>query len=553
MDLALLGNVAGGIGLFLLGMMLMTDGLKLAAGRALRHILSEWTRTPMRGFFSGILITSLVQASGAVTVATIGFVNAGLLGLLETVYVIFGSNVGTTMTGWLVVLVGFQVDVKAMALPLIAVGMILRLTGRGRRRGAFGVALAGFGLFFLGIDILKTTFEHLGRDFPIASWAREDFLGVLLFVGIGFVLTFLMQSSSAAIAITLTAAGGGLVPLADAAAVVIGANLGTTSTAALAVIGATANAQRVAAAHVAFNLLTGLVALVVLVPLLSGIQAALALLGEAAAPATVLALFHTVFNVLGVLLMWPITRRLVTFLEQRFRRSDEDEARPRFLDKNVVGTPALALEALASELTRTGRLVRDMAKSALSSEGVPEARLAEDQRVLMRLTDAVRQFTVQAQRTDLPEELSEALPNVMRVARYYDEAAEAAVRIAAVQQGLGDIEDPELADAMADFRCECVALVECADTGRTDFSAEGCRQRLADLERRYQDLKALLLRSGARGRLQVRQMVAQLDQYSDVRRMMEQVFKGADYLHEVLDVAARYRAPHKESEAPTGP
>ena len=135
MELSLISSFIGGIGLFLLGMRLMSDGLRMAAGGALRHILSRWTRSPLRGFFSGILITSLVQSSSAVTVAVIGFVNAGLLSLLQTVYVIYGTNIGTTMTSWLVALVGFKLNVQLVALPLIGIGMFMRLTDTSGRRG----------------------------------------------------------------------------------------------------------------------------------------------------------------------------------------------------------------------------------------------------------------------------------------------------------------------------------------------------------------------------------------------------------------------------------
>ncbi len=542
------GNVAGGIGLFLLGMMLMTDGLKLAAGRALRHILGEWTRTPLRGLFSGILITSLVQASGAVTVATIGFVNAGLLGLLETVYVIFGSNIGTTTTGWLVALVGFKVDVKALALPLIAAGMVLKLISKGQRRSALGTALAGFGLFFLGIDVLKTTFEGLGNDFPIAAWARDDFLGAVLFVGIGFVLTFLMQSSSAAMAITLTAAAGGLVPLGDAAATVIGANLGTTSTAALSVLGATSNAKRAAAAHVMFNLLTGAVALLLLAPLLTGIRWSLGWVGAGGDVVTTLALFHTLFNVLGVVLMWHVTPRMVRFLEARFRGGDEDLGRPRYLDRNVVTTPSLAIDALVSELKRIGALANGMAQSALSSEGVPSERLDEERRVLDRLVESVSQFTVQVQRSNLPEDLGENLPSAIRVARYYQEVAELAGEVAGNQRDLAEITEEKLAREMAHFRRESVGLIGRSDPVADAFSAAESERRLEDLERRYQGVKATLLRAGASDRLPVRQMVAQLDQYSAIRRMLEQTVKGSQYLCALMDIAARYREPRSEPE-----
>ena len=167
MDATLLENLLGGMGLFLMGMWLLSDGLKLAGGSALRTILSRGTSTLLRGMLSGALITSLVQSSSAVTVAAIGFVNAGLIGLRQAVSVIYGSNIGTTMTGWLVAFIGLQFDIKVFALPLIGVGMLLRLSGGGARRMASGMALAGFGLFFVGIDFLRLAFAGLGQSMPM--------------------------------------------------------------------------------------------------------------------------------------------------------------------------------------------------------------------------------------------------------------------------------------------------------------------------------------------------------------------------------------------------
>jgi phosphate:Na+ symporter len=159
---SLVGSGLGGLGLFLLGIHLMTAGLKVAAGDALRDVLRRWADSRVRGMMSGILITGLVQSSSAVTVAAIGFVNAGLLTLPQAMWVVFGSNVGTTLTGWLVVLIGINFKIEALALPLLGVGMILFLTGTSSRRGALGEALAGFGVFFLGIATLKVTFEGIG-------------------------------------------------------------------------------------------------------------------------------------------------------------------------------------------------------------------------------------------------------------------------------------------------------------------------------------------------------------------------------------------------------
>lgn len=255
----ILASVAGGLGLFLLGMTMMTDGLRLAAGPALERILASATRTRWHALGSGVLITSMVQSSSAVTVAAIGFVNAGLLSLAPSLWVLFGANVGTTMTGWIVALVGLKFKVEALALPLVGLGVVLRLTGEGQRRGALGSALAGFGLLFMGIALLQQSFTGLAAQVSLPQ--GEGFLAVAAQVGVGALMTVLMQSSSASMAIALTAAQEGLLTPQGAAAVVIGSNIGTTVTAVLASLGATPNARRAAAAHVLFNGLTGVVAL----------------------------------------------------------------------------------------------------------------------------------------------------------------------------------------------------------------------------------------------------------------------------------------------------
>ncbi len=536
LDLNVVGAFAGGIGLFLLGMKLMTDGLKMAAGDALRHLLSEGTRTPFRGFLSGVLITSLVQSSSAVTVAVIGFVNAGLLTILKTVYVIYGTNIGTTMTSWLVALVGFKLDVQALALPLIGLGMLLRVISGSDRRGALGEALAGFGLFFLGIAILKETFGGLGSEISLSGDVGEG-AGLMLFTGLGFMLTFMMQSSSAAMAVTLTAAAGGVIPMSAAAATVIGANVGTTSTAALAVIGATANAQRIAAAHVIFNLLTALVALLLLSPLLSFIETLRGALGLGESVATSLALFHTLFNILGVLMLWFATPKMVHWLEQRLRSAEDDLGRPVYLDRNVVGTPSLAFNALVLELGRMGDFAGRMLHDAFSTERHTSKQLHKEHAVMERLVDAVNNFSVLMQKANLPAEISEKLPLALRVSRYYMEVASVARGMSRAQETLPYINDEKLQQELDNFRGECVTLLDIIDPVSDCFDVAHALGMLDELEQHYELLKAQLLAAGAGETIRLRQMVAQLDLFRDVRRAMEQAVKGASYLESLQAVA----------------
>ncbi|NOR73045.1 MAG: Na/Pi cotransporter family protein, partial [Mariprofundaceae bacterium] len=410
-------------------MQMMTDGMKMSAGNSLRRILKSSTRTPIRGILSGALITSLVQSSSAVTVATIGFVNAGLLTLKQAIRLAYGSNLGTTMTGWLVAIVGFGFHIKTFALPAIGIGMLMTIFARHGRYPAIGKAIAGFGLFFLGIDLMKSGFTGLESLIVLDALQASGLIGLVVFVGTGFLMTLIMQSSSAAIAITLTAAAGGVVALPAAACMVIGANVGTTSTAALAAIGATPNAKRVAAGHVIFNLMTGAVALLTLPLMLVAIEWFQKSAGMAGGPATFLALFHTLFNLLGVLLIWPFTQRLVTFLKRQFRAAEEDEARPKYLDSTLINTPLLAHEALTKELERIQGISIRMAEDAINTEASLSPRLVADRFIMDKLINAAADFTSELRRADLPEEVAEALPLSMAATRYFSDVSDLAQEI----------------------------------------------------------------------------------------------------------------------------
>lgn len=533
MDIAYLqmaALLAGGIGLFMLGMQMMTEGLKFAAGDAIRQILKTATKTRLAGVLSGAFITSLVQSSSAVTVAAIGFVNAGLLKLGEAVTIIYGSNVGTTMTGWLVALIGFNFNINAFALPMVGFGMLLKISKSSTRYGAFGEAITGFGIFFIGIDFLKDAFAGLGSAVDLSAFATGTLYSDALFVLVGFFLTVLMQSSSAAMAITLTAAAGGAIALTDAASVVIGANIGTTSTAAFAVIGATPNAKRVAAAHVIFNLLTGVVALMLLpllIMLLSRIQPATD--GNLDIP-SILALFHTAFNILGLIIMLPFTSLLVRFLLKRFHTVDENEAKPVYLDRHILKTPVLALNALARELERLHLIARRMAQGALSSEGGPSKQLASDRTVLEELQIEVANFSNALQRSQLPSGLDEMLPNALRITGYHRMIAELSFQVAALQSTLRPVENSELAEKIANFKGSVVRLLLNSDTGNAEFSIEGIAEIQNGLKEEYNVLKAALLRAGTKGLLPVKQMAILLELISDTRRIAEQVEKATLYL-----------------------
>ncbi|MCB2182515.1 MAG: Na/Pi symporter [Desulfobulbaceae bacterium] len=548
MNLSIFTGLFGGVGLFLLGMRLLTDGLKLYAGSSLRNILKASTRTPLLGILSGAFLTSIVQSSSAVTVATIGFVNAGLMGIGHAVTLVYGSNLGTTMTGWLVSLIGFQVNIQAFALPAIGLGMLLRIVSRDGRYAALGDVLAGFGIFFMGIDVLKMSLGTLGETFQFAGLAGKGIFSLLLFCGIGFLLTCLMQSSSASIALILTAVAGGVISFQDAAAVVIGANVGTTSTAALAVIGATSNAKRLAAAHVIFNLITGLVALLILPVLLNFLDIIRPFVNQTNPETTLLALFHTIFNLLGVIILYPLTKKLVRFLKKRFRTAEEDEARPRYLDRTVVATPILALHALDMELTRMAQISNRMSKAAISIESGPTARLTSDKAIIDKLVLEVGNFGKKMQQTTLPAALSEKLPDAMRISGYLFDIGELTEGLARLQPPQQRMEEMPLASELASFKSRVVHFIDQLGDDGKEFNGKTFIQELEEIKEDYRTLKAKFLRAAGKGDMSAGQMVSYLEIIAHIRRIAEQSEKSFRYLNAIKQTEEILSQKNEETE-----
>lgn len=521
-------GLAGGIGLFLLGMQLMTDGLKRSAGQSLQYILKKSTQTPLRGIASGALITSMVQSSSAVTVATIGFVNAGLLNLTQAIRVSYGSNLGTTMTGWLVALIGFGVDIKVFALPSIGVGMMLSLFAMHSRVSALGKTLAGFGLFFLGIDLLKSGFSTMDESALLQAVAADGLWGVLGFVAIGFLMTLIMQSSSAAIAVTLTAAAGGVMDLQGAAAMVIGANVGTTSTAVLAAIGATSNAKRVAAGHVLFNVLTGLVALITLPLMLWLVEWFQQSMGMTSGTATFLALFHTLFNVLGIAIMWPFTTLLVRFLQTQFRAAEEDLAQPKYLDKTLIATPSLAHNALRHELLHIRDMAVRMAEDAINTEASVSPRLKEEGRAMQHLLDAVAAFVLDMHRSDLPPYVAETLPHALAASRYLADAAERSSDVDERQSKSLSSISTEVDRMFVDYRHNAISVLEMLKLSGNgmDVDISKLDSKRQQLELEYEGIKSRLLRLGTSGDMSVRQMLAWVELMKQIERVVHDCVKA---------------------------
>ena len=327
----------GGIGMFLLGMLLMTDGLSRLASRQTRAVLRKVTTSPATGAVAGAATTAIIQSSSATMVMTIGFVGAGLLTFPQAVGVVFGANVGTTVTGWMVVLLGFKLDLATAALPLLFASGLLAALGRGRV-ARLGMMLAGFSLVFLGLDMMQSGAAGF-RDMMIPEALPADTLwGRFRLLALGVAVTVVIQSSSAGVATTLVLLSTGAVTLPQAAAMVIGMDIGTTFKSIVATMGGSRDMRRTAMAHVAYNVVTGIAAF-------SVVGLAAPALGRAFGgdgPAALVA-FHTLFNLLGALIMLPVTRPFARFVEWLIPGTVTTLGEP--LDRRLLSSADAALDS----------------------------------------------------------------------------------------------------------------------------------------------------------------------------------------------------------------
>lgn len=336
--------IPGGIGLFLLGTILLTDGLRGLSGDALRQFLARSTVTPLRGVFAGATATAIIQSSSATTVMAVGFVGAGLITFPQALGIIFGANIGTTVTAWLVAIIGFKLQLGTLVLPLVLIGVLLKVFGRGRAQH-FGWALSGFSLLFVGITAIQSgmaPFEGLVTpdDFP-----GDTFAGRLQLVLIGMTITAVTQSSSAGIATALVALSTGAISFPQSAAMVIGMNVGTSFTAALATVGGSTAARQTGYAHVVYNVLAGVMAFLLLEPL-SALVGVWASQGGGGNAQIALAAFHTFFNVMGVVLALPLVVPFAGLIKRLV-----PERGPRLLrrlDEAVLQEPGSAVDATAA-------------------------------------------------------------------------------------------------------------------------------------------------------------------------------------------------------------
>jgi len=346
LSLITLLKAAGGLGIFLLGMIIMTEGLRTLAGDSMRKALMRFTKSPLTGATTGAVVTAILQSSSATTVAAVGFVGAGLMAFPEALGIIFGANIGTTVTGWMVALLGFKFNLGTAVLPIILLGVILKLFSKGRI-ASFGYTIAGFGLIFVGITVLQEGMSGMQGIITPENLPTDSLTGRIKLILLGMIATIITQSSSAGVAATLTALFANAINFEQAAALIIGMDVGTTVTAAMASIGGSVNVKRTGLSHVVYNLFTGTMALFLITPYIS-IWAYVTHTQVMDNPEIALVAFHTLFNTIGVILVLPFTHHFVRLIEHIIP-SNESQFTSQ-LDTKFIDETELALKAVRMQI-----------------------------------------------------------------------------------------------------------------------------------------------------------------------------------------------------------
>ena len=351
-------KLIGSLGLFLYGMKIMSEGLQKVAGDRLRSILTAMTTNRVTGVLTGVLITALIQSSSATTVMVVSFVNAGLLTLAESISVIMGANIGTTVTAWIISIFGFKVDMAAFALPLLAIALPLIFSGKSNRKSV-GEFIFGFSFLFMGLSYLKANAPDLNANPEMLAFVQNytdmGFFSILLFLFIGTILTMIVQASAATMAITLIMCANGWISLELGAALVLGENIGTTITANLAALTANTQAKRAALAHFVFNVFGVIWVLIIFHPFMQLVNWVVDTFFQTSNPEFAisykLSAFHSIFNICNVcILIWGVKLIERTVCALIHPKEEDEEPRLRFITGGMLSTAELSILQARKEI-----------------------------------------------------------------------------------------------------------------------------------------------------------------------------------------------------------
>jgi len=359
-------TITAGVAIFLFGVLSLEEGFKTFATGTLEKLLKTSTNSIFKSMTFGVVATSIMQSSSLVSVITISFLSAGLLELASGIGIIFGANLGTTTGAWLVAGFGLKVNLSAYAMPMLVFGIVLVFQQAKSLKGT-GYVLAGLGFLFLGIHYMKDGFDSFGQTIDLAEFAMTGYPGILVFASIGVAATVIMQSSHATLILILTALATQQISYENALALAIGSNVGTTVTAIIGSLGSNTDGKRLALAHLIFNVVTGLIAIAGIYQLMAAVEWISAHIGIAADNYTLqLAVFHSLFNLMGILVMLPLLRPLVRFLEKVVAAEETVIEKPIYLTDASLEIRDAAVEAVEKESIRLYDLATNIITDGLS-------------------------------------------------------------------------------------------------------------------------------------------------------------------------------------------
>lgn len=518
----------GGVGLFLVGVWLATDALKVAGGGYLRANLARWTANRGRAFLTGLSISVLLPSSGPLTFAFIGFVNCGLVRLSNALWVLAGAGFGSVITSWMVVAAASSLDHYHLALSYVAVGAVLRLTGAQSARGAWGQALVGLGLLLLGIQVLGDAFAGMGASARLDAPSLAPMMRHAVGFASGLALAALLQSSSATIAIALLAASAGRIDFGFAACAMVGANLGASASAVRTLLGGTPDARRVAAGHVVFHAMTSLAGGFLLVWILPFVGRSASV---QASPLISLAGFHTMFVACGALLFWPFGAPLARMLTENFMEQEADDRRPSALDEHLLAIPDLALAGLLREVDRIADAARRMGRTVLQGEQLTEFRQRMDRGSADALAEVVDDYVARLYRAEIPRSVADPLLEVPRASQAWRKVA---MHIAEYGRTGLDVEaqlDAPLRARLGHLKLAVLHLVEGANSSAPGFQIEALRGELGAVELHVRDLKRRLLAAAPEGRHTPDAIEELFERVASLRRIARLSVDAAERLH----------------------
>jgi len=344
-----LSEISAGVALFLFGMLFLEEGFKAFTGGLLEKLLTKTTDRLWKALAFGTVTTTIMQSSSLVSVITISFLSAGLIGLTSGIGIVFGANIGTTTGAWLVAGLGLKVNIAAYAMPMLVFGVILVFQSSKTLKGV-GYVLAGMGFLFLGIHHMKVGFDAFRDTLDLARFAMTGLAGLLVFSVIGVAATVIMQSSHATLVLIITALAAQQITYENALALAIGANVGTTITAIIGSLGSNYQGKQLAGAHLIFNAATGAIAIVFIGPFMAAVEGISAFVGIAATDYTLkLAVFHTLFNLVGIAVLTPFIKPLESVLTRVIRPPAEELVKPKYLNTAAIQFPETVIKAVTNE------------------------------------------------------------------------------------------------------------------------------------------------------------------------------------------------------------